>query len=82
VGKEGRYDLYVRAEFVNVFNRTIMPNPITTNPQTAPGRTGTALTSGFGVINAYNAPGTVPAPTAGAVTLLGRTGTLIAKFTF
>jgi hypothetical protein len=81
-GKEARYDLYIRAEFVNVFNRTIMPNPITTNPQTAPGRTGTILTSGFGVINAYNAPGTVPAPTAGAVTLLGRTGTLIAKFSF
>jgi hypothetical protein len=82
MGKEGRYDLYVRGEFVNVFNRTIMPNPIVTNPQTAPGRTAGVLTSGFGVINAYNAPGTFPAPTAGAVTLLGRTGTIIAKFTF
>lgn len=82
VGKEGRYDLYIRGEFVNVFNRTIMPNPIATNPQTAPGKTAGVLTSGFGVINAYNAPGTVPAPTAGAVSLLGRTGTLIAKFTF
>jgi hypothetical protein len=82
MGKEGRYDLYIRGEFVNLFNRTIMPNPITTNPQTATGRTGNVLTSGFGVINAYNAPGTVPAPTAGATALLGRTGTLIAKFTF
>jgi hypothetical protein len=84
-GKEGKYDLYIRGEFVNVFNRTIMPNPSTLNPQTAPSRTaggGTILTSGFGVINAYNAPGTYPAPTAGAVTLLGRTGTLIAKFSF
>jgi len=82
VGKEGRYDLYIRGEFVNVFNRTIMPNPITTNPQTAPGRTAGVLTSGFGVINAYNIPGAYPQPTAGAVNLLGRTGTIIAKFTF
>jgi Carboxypeptidase regulatory-like domain len=80
-----RYDLYIRAEFVNIFNRTILPNPGTTNPQLAPTKGaggGTILTSGFGVINAYNAPGAYPAPTAGAVTLLGRTGTLIARFQF
>ena len=27
------YDLYIRAEFVNIFNRTILPNPSTSNPQ-------------------------------------------------
>jgi hypothetical protein len=80
-----RYDLYIRGEFVNIFNRTLMPNPSTVSPQLLPTRGaggGTVLTSGFGVINAYNVPGAFPAPTAGAVTLLGRTGTLIAKFTF
>ncbi len=80
-----RMDLYIRAEFVNIFNRTIFPNPTTTNPQLAPihgAGGGTILTSGFGVINAYNAPGTAPPVSAGAVTLLGRTGTLIARFSF
>jgi hypothetical protein len=80
-----RMDLYIRGEFVNIFNRTILPNPGATNPQLAPTKGaggGTILTSGFGVINAFNAPGTAPAPTAGAVNLLGRTGTLIARFTF
>ncbi len=80
-----RMDLYIRVEFVNIFNRTILPNPSTLNPQLAPTRGaggGTILTSGFGVINAYNAPGTAPPVTAGAVTLLGRTGTLIARFSF
>jgi hypothetical protein len=80
-----KYDLYIRGEFVNLFNRTILPNPSTVNPQIAPTHgagNGTILTSGFGVIDAYNAPGAYPAPTAGAVSLLGRTGTIIAKFTF
>jgi len=86
-GKEGRYDLYIRGEFVNLFNRTIMPNPTSPptaqpNPAVPPTRIagGTILTSGFGVINAFNAPGTGPA--AGTIPLIGRTGTLIARFTF
>jgi len=78
-----RYDFYIRGEFVNLFNRTILPNPITTNPQSSPSKNQAGvLTNGFGVINAYNLPGTAPAPTAGAVSLLGRTGTVIARFTF
>jgi hypothetical protein len=80
-----KYDLYIRAEFVNIFNRTIMPNPIVTNPQlpiTHGAGNGTILTGGFGVMNVYNAPGTYPAVVAGAVTQVGRTGTLIAKFQF
>jgi len=82
-GKEGRYDLYVRGEFVNLFNRTILPNPIVTNPQLAPSKNGVGVyTGGFGVINAYNAPGSVASPPAGSYYLLGRTGTLIARFTF
>jgi hypothetical protein len=26
-GPEGKFNLYIRAEFVNIFNRTLMPNP-------------------------------------------------------
>lgn len=80
-----KYDFYVRAEFVNIFNRTILPNPTTTNPQLAATHGaggGTILTSGFGVIDVYQQPGAYPAPTAGATALLGRTGTLIARFQF
>ena len=80
-----RYDLYIRGEFVNIFNRTILPNPSTANPQIAPTKGaggGTIYTSGFGVINAFNLPGGAPAVSAGAVTLLGRTGTVVARFTF
>jgi hypothetical protein len=77
-GKDGRYDLYVRGEFVNIFNRTEFPNfPTTTpNPQAAVAKNGLGiLTGGFGVINAYQAPNT-------STIFTGRTGTLIAKFTF
>lgn len=83
VGKEGKYDFYIRGEFVNIFNRTIMPNPITTNPQLAPSKNNVGVyTGGFGIVNAYNAPNAYPAPTAGATALLGRTGTIIARFQF
>lgn len=78
-----RMDLYIRGEFVNLFNRTILPNPIATNPQNKPTQNGQGIyVGGFGVINAFNAPGTAPAVSAGAVNLLGRTGTVIARFSF
>jgi hypothetical protein len=89
VGKEGKYDFFVRAEFVNILNRTIMPAPSTTNPQNSPVRgagNGSIYTSGFGVISAYFAPGTAITPGtvqgAGLVPLQGRTGTLVARFSF
>ncbi len=82
VGKEGKYDFYIRAEFVNIFNRTYFANPITTgngitpqNPVIRGAANGTILTSGFGVINAYVQPNT-------AYGFAGRTGTLIARFQF
>jgi hypothetical protein len=76
-----RMNLYFRAEFVNIFNRTILPGPSTTNPQLPASKNGQGIfTSGFGVINAYATPGT--APGTGAPFLTGRTGTLIARFTF
>ena len=80
-----RYDFYIRGEFVNIFNRTILPNPVTTNPQIAPTKGaggGTIYTGGFGVINAFQLPGAAPAVSASFTPLLGRTGTVIARFTF
>ena len=72
-----RMDFYIRGEFVNIFNRTIMPNPSTsTIPQNALTKNGLGYyTAGFGIINAYQAPNT-------STIFTGRTGTLIAKFTF
>jgi hypothetical protein len=76
-----RMNLYIRAEFVNIFNRTIMPAPSTTNPQLPGSKNLQGIyTSGFGIINAYASPGTTPG--AGAPYLTGRTGTLIARFSF
>jgi hypothetical protein len=74
--------LDIRAEFINIFNRTLLPNPGTANPQNPAIRgavNGTIYTGRFGVTNAYLPPksvyGTVPY-------LQGRTGTLIARFSF
>ncbi|HLH43288.1 MAG TPA: TonB-dependent receptor [Bryobacteraceae bacterium] len=86
VGKEGKYDFYVRGEFVNVFNRTQMPNPITTNPQNQPSKINQSIyTAGFGVIPAYLGPNTGPLTNVSGFNtqyLTGRTGTLIARFSF
>jgi hypothetical protein len=67
-----RMDFYIRGEFVNIFNRTLLPNPSAGQaggpgpqiPVTRGAGNGTILTSGFGVINAFNAPGTAPAATS------------------
>ena len=86
VGKEGKYDFYLRGKFVNIFNRTLLststpttPTTFTTNPQNAPVKGaagGTIYTSGFGVFGtAYLTPNTQYANP-------GRTGTIIARFQF
>lgn len=81
VGKEGKYDFYIRGEFVNVFNRTLFSTPtgFAANPQNAPVKGaggGTIYTSGFGVFgNAYLTPNTQYANP-------GRAGTIIARFQF
>ncbi len=81
-----RMNLQIRGEFVNIFNRTLLPPPSTSNPQNpvAHGGAQGQLTSGFGVINTYLTPNTGYAlPTAAAAPYLeGRTGTLIARFSF
>jgi hypothetical protein len=71
----------IRAEFVNIFNRTLLPNPITTNPQNAVAKTAGINSGGFGVINTFATAGSIPT-TAVAPVLTSRTGTLIARFTF
>ncbi len=76
-----RMNFHIRAEFVNIFNRTLMPAPIATNPQNAVTKTAGVNSSGFGVINTFATPGSQPT-TATAPYLTGRTGTLIARFTF
>ena len=77
-------NLYIRAEFVNIFNRTIMAAPSTANPQNQVvhgAGNGTILTSGFGVIDAYASPGSQPAAAVAPI-FEGRTGTIIARFSF
>jgi hypothetical protein len=82
-GKDGRYNLFIRGEFVNIFNRTVMPAPLTNvNPQNPVARNGqNILTGGFGVIQAYFTPGSANAST-NAPFLQGRTGTIVARFSF
>jgi hypothetical protein len=86
-GPEGRFNLFIRAEFVNVFNRTLMPAPSTAfvpqNPLVRAGPGDSPIVFGFGAFG-----GGAVSPTPGAITnatppyLLGRTGTLIARFSF
>jgi hypothetical protein len=76
-----RMNFHIRAEFVNIFNRTLLPNPIATNPQNPVTKTAGIYSSGFGVINTYATPGSQPT-TATPPYFTSRTGTLIARFTF
>lgn len=72
MGREDKYNLQVRAEFANVFNRTYLNSPTSTNAlaaQTTSAATGLA-TAGFGFIN------------TGTVQTAPRSGTLVARFTF
>jgi hypothetical protein len=80
-----RWNLQLRAEFTNIFNRTLMPQPIATSPQTAVVKNGLGiLTGGYGVINAYQAPNTAGIfdGTTAASGLAARAGTIIGRFSF
>jgi len=75
LGKEGRYNLNVRVEFQNIFNRTQYPGIGGGNFGTPPTKFATGANTGlysggFGTIN----------PTAG--TAAYRTGTFVGRFTF
>ncbi len=86
--KENRMGLQVRAEFVNIFNRTQIGNPSTTAPGTKTSfNSAGQLSGGFGTINeTLSGPQVAPTYTQNAVVgqlfQLPRTGTLIARFTF
>ena len=78
-----RMNFQIRAEFVNIFNRTLLPNPISrnANPQNP-----VTKTAG---INSAGSESSTPSPRRAAnqlrrcrLILTGRTGTLIARFTF
>ena len=83
-----RYALQIRAEFVNIFNRTQIGNPITTAPGAALSHNSAGqLSAGFGVVNeTLSGPQVAPSYTQNAVVgqlyQLPRTGTLIARFSF
>ena len=74
-----RMNLQIRAEFVNMFNRTYLNTPTTTgNPINPPSRNGSGIiTGGFGTINEFVSNGAIP-----TLAQPPRTGTLIARFTF
>ncbi len=80
-----RMNFQIRVEFVNIFNRTLLPNPISSgtgvNPANKVTQTAGINSGGFGVINIFATAGSIPT-TAVAPVLTSRTGTLIARFTF
>jgi hypothetical protein len=82
MGREGKYQLQIRAEFQNIFNRHFFSAPSSTNPVTPVTRTnqfvqgaanpgGGALSAGFGYVSFLNGAGDTP-----------RTGLLVARFQF
>jgi Carboxypeptidase regulatory-like domain len=83
-----RYTLELRAEFVNIFNRTEIGNPGTSAPGTPPSKNALGQYSGgFGVVNlTVSGPNVAPSFTQNAVVgqlyQQARTGTLIARFSF
>ncbi len=75
MGPEGRYNLQVRMEFQNIFNRTFLSAPSTANPNVPIGTTtyvGQVINNnGFGSISTLNGFGSQP-----------RSGQVVARFTF
>jgi hypothetical protein len=80
VGKEGKYQLQIRAEFYNIFNRLFYSAPTPgafNNPATATAYGNSydginnLLSAGFGYVNWFNGAGAQP-----------RSGQLIARFQF
>jgi len=80
-----RMNLQVRGEFVNIFNRTLMPtgtNIPTSNPQNPVTKNNLGIyTGGFGVMPIYVTPNTAQGGSQLSY-LQPRTGTLIMRFSF
>jgi hypothetical protein len=75
-GKEGRYNLNLRVEFNNIFNRTVLPGPSTGgNFATAPTKSSSGATAGLysGGFGTFNVLGGLSGQ---------RTGTFVARFQF
>jgi hypothetical protein len=83
-----RVSLQLRAEFANIFNRTLIGNPSTTAPGAAASKNAFGqYSAGFGVINltvagAQTAPTYTQNAAVGQLFELPRTGTLIARISF
>jgi Carboxypeptidase regulatory-like domain/TonB dependent receptor len=78
IAKEGKINLNVRLEFQNIFNRTFLTAPSSTNPtaltlKTNPFPNGTtgALSGGYGFVNSLNGFGATP-----------RSGQIVARLQF
>jgi hypothetical protein len=80
MGKEGKYNLFVRAEFQNPFNRLFLSMPATgvaagatgaSNPATPPSTSAGVYTGGYGYIATIGGAGAQP-----------RSGQVVARFTF
>ncbi len=79
VGKERQYNLFVRAEFQNIFNRHFLSTPLTgtaspalsANPSNPPTATGGVYTGGYGYVATLGGAGAQP-----------RSGQIVARFTF
>ncbi len=66
-----RASLQIRAEFTNIFNRVVWPNPVSTNAEATTTTNRGLLSAGFGFINTTNGMGSAP-----------RSGMLVARFSF
>jgi len=75
MGHEGKYNLQVRAEFQNIFNRTFLATPSVANPLlpiTTTNYAGATINNaGYGSIATLNGAGTQP-----------RSGQIVGRFTF
>jgi len=75
MGADGRYNLFLRAEFTNIFNRLFLAAPSNANPNIPVNTTqynGRAINAnGFGSIGTLNGGGAQP-----------RNGQIVARFTF
>jgi hypothetical protein len=79
MGKEGKYNLFVRAEFQNVFNRLFLSKPLagtasptlSANPLTPSTSAGGVYTGGYGYIATIGGAGAQP-----------RSGQIVGRFTF